>query len=356
MTALCVGILGAGMAAEGHATAYHRLPEVRVVGIWNRSRARADALASRLAPEPRIYERWQDMISDNRIDVISIATAPLLRSEPLRLAVDHGRHVLVEKPISIGVPEAAEMVAAAKASTAVTAACFNWRYAPAYQTAYRAIQAGKIGTIRDLRTEWHFRVTTADLFIAQPWTTRLDRSNGSMGEGLSHDLDKACFLTGCEFTKIVSIVAPITIKQAAGFLVEGARTFHLAELSNGVIGQFSVTVGPGQDHWNMILIGDEGSLAIPDAGTSLVRQRADDEEPVEVPISAEDRAADGVDLMQHTWNRLIVNFVGAVRDQDIEHESVPHLATLTDGLRTEQIIAAARQSSDARQWLTVSSN
>lgn len=91
MTALCVGILGAGMAAEGHATAYHRLPEVRVVGIWNRSRARADALASRLAPEPRIYERWQDMISDNRIDVISIATAPLLRSEPLRLAVDHGR-------------------------------------------------------------------------------------------------------------------------------------------------------------------------------------------------------------------------------------------------------------------------
>ena len=356
MTALCVGILGAGMAAEGHATAYHRLPEVRVVGIWNRSRARADALASRLAPEPRIYERWQDMISDNRIDVISIATAPLLRSEPLRLAVDHGRHVLVEKPISIGVPEAAEMVAAAKASTAVTAACFNWRYAPAYQTAYRAIQAGKIGTIRDLRTEWHFRVTTADLFIAQPWTTRLDRSNGSMGEGLSHDLDKARFLTGCEFTKIVSIVAPITIKQAAGFLVEGARTFHLAELSNGVIGQFSVTVGPGQDHWNMILIGDEGSLAIPDAGTSLVRQRADDEEPVEVPISAEDRAADGVDLMQHTWNRLIADFVGAVRDQDIEHESVPHLATLTDGLRTEQIIAAARQSSDARQWLTVSSN
>jgi D-xylose 1-dehydrogenase (NADP+, D-xylono-1,5-lactone-forming) len=96
------------------------------------------------------------MISDERIDVISIATAPLLRSEPLRLAVDHGRHVLVEKPISIGVPEAADMVAAARASIAVTATCFNWRYAPAYQTAWRAIQAGAIGTIRDLRTEWNF--------------------------------------------------------------------------------------------------------------------------------------------------------------------------------------------------------
>ena len=38
MAAVRVGILGAGMAAEGHATAYHQLPDVRVVGIWNRSR------------------------------------------------------------------------------------------------------------------------------------------------------------------------------------------------------------------------------------------------------------------------------------------------------------------------------
>jgi predicted dehydrogenase len=181
---------------------------VRVVAIWNRSRGRAEALASRLEHEPRLYDRWQDMISDDQI---------------------------------------------------------------------------------------------------------------------------------------------------AGFLVEGARTFHLAELSDDLIGQFSLTVGPGQDRWNMILIGDEGSLAIPDAGTSLVRQRADDDEPVELPISADDRAPAGVDLLQHTWNRLIAAFVRAVRDGDIGHENVPHLATLVDGLRTEEIIAAARQSNDARRWVTVRS-
>jgi Oxidoreductase family, NAD-binding Rossmann fold len=76
------------MAAEGHARAYHRLSDMRVVGIWNRSRDRAEALASRLEHEPRLYDRWQDMISDDRIDVISIATASLLRSEPMRFAVE----------------------------------------------------------------------------------------------------------------------------------------------------------------------------------------------------------------------------------------------------------------------------
>ncbi|MFL6044294.1 MAG: hypothetical protein ACJ72M_04160 [Propionibacteriaceae bacterium] len=47
--------------------------------------------------------------------------------------------------------------------------------------------------------------------------------------------------------------------------------------------------------------------------------------------------------------RSLVIPLHAVRDRDIEHERVPHLATLTDGLRTEEIIAAARQSSDAHQ-------
>jgi predicted dehydrogenase len=106
----------------------------------------------------------------------------------------------------------------------------------------------------------------------------------------------------------------------------------------------------------MILIGDEGSLAIPDAGTSLVRQRADDDEPLDVPITDRDQASTGVDLLQHTWNRLIADFVRAVRDRDIEHKSVPHLATLTDGLRTEEIIAAARKSNQERQWVTVRSD
>ena len=106
----------------------------------------------------------------------------------------------------------------------------------------------------------------------------------------------------------------------------------------------------------MSVIGDEGSLVIPDGGSSLVPQRADEDEPVNVPISEYDRAAAGVDLLQHTWNRLITDFVHAVRDRDIEHESVRHLASLTDGLPTEEIIAAARQSSDAHQWVTVGSD
>jgi len=52
-------------------------------------------------------------------------------------------------------------------------------------------------------------------------------------------------------------------------------------------------------------------------------------------------------------NRLIKDFTGAVRTSDLAHSDYPHLPTLRDGLRTEEVIAAARQSSTGRQWVLV---
>jgi hypothetical protein len=59
-------------------------------------------------------------------------------------------------------------------------------------------------------------------------------------------------------------------------------------------------------------------------------------------IPASDQAPAGTDLMQHIWNRLIADFVKAIRRGDAAHRSAPHLPSLTDGLRGEEIIAAAR--------------
>jgi predicted dehydrogenase len=349
---LRVGILGAGAAAEGHARAYGRLSDIRVVGIWNRSRGRAEALAGRLEHEPRLYDRWQDMISDDRIDVISIATAPLLRSEPLLLALSQGSHILVEKPMSVGVTEATHMVVAARTAESVTACCFNWRYAPAYQTAWRAIRAGEIGQIRDVRTEWYLRARS-DFFARYPWALRMDTSNGTLGEGLSHDLDKARFLTGEEFTEIASKITSTTIKQDNNFLIDGGRSMHFAELTGEILAQLSLSPTAGQDIWRMTLVGDEGSLTIPDAGTVVVRQRQDEDAPRTLTNVPTDQPPQLDELLQHTWNRLITDFIGAVRDGDLAHRDHPHLPTLTDGLRTEEVIAAARQSSSERRWVTV---
>jgi predicted dehydrogenase len=59
------------------------------------------------------------------------------------------------------------------------------------------------------------------------------------------------------------------------------------------------------------------------------------------------------DLQQYTWNRLIEDFIGAIRNNDKDHKSYPSLPTLTDGLRTEEVIDAARRSNSTGCWATV---
>ena len=53
------------------------------------------------------------------------------------------------------------------------------------------------------------------------------------------------------------------------------------------------------------------------------------------------------------WNRLIADFCAAVRRDDVAHASVPHLATLLDGLRAQEVIEAARRSEGERRWVNI---
>jgi predicted dehydrogenase len=349
---LRVGVLGAGWAGEAHVAAYSRLPGVEVTGLWSRTKTRAESLAGKLGcADLTVCDDWQSLIGAGSCDVISIATAPMLRSEPLLAALDQGCHVLVEKPVSVGVPDARVMAAAAEAANTVTACCFNWRYAPAYQTAWNAIRLGQIGAVRDMRTEGYFRARS-QFFIDRPWIARMDISNGALGEGLSHDLDKARYLSGEEFVTVISRITPVTIKQDGDFFVDGGRSMHLAELSGGILAQFCLSITVGEDRFSWLIVGDEGSLRIPDSGT-VVRQRHDDDQPVELELAPADKVVPSTDLIQHTWNRLIEDFIGAVRNDDKDHESYPSLPTLTDGLRTEEVIDAARRSNSTRRWATV---
>jgi hypothetical protein len=111
-------------------------------------------------------------------------------------------------------------------------------------------------------------------------------------------------------------------------------------LSGGILAQFCLSITAGEDRFSWFIVGDEGSLRIPHSGPVIVRQRHDDDQPVELEIASADKVVPSTELIQHTWNRLIEDFIGAVRNDDKYHESYPSLPTLTDGLRTGEVIDA----------------
>ena len=363
-TTLRVGIIGTGRAGQCHAAAFLRIPGVAVTALWNRTHSRAEKLAARLnQPDLQIYHDWRDLIERGQVDIVSIATAPMLRSDPFAAAVARGRHVLVEKPLSIGLPEAQEMARLAGQAQVVTAISFNWRYSPGCLTARRAVLEGQIGPIVDLREDWRMPYNPL-------WSSEM---SGSLRDFGSHEFDRARFLTGWDFRRIVSCVRWLPEERELGSTEHDFRrdtsALLLAEMSGQGLSAFRLAWTPGQRHRQITICGEKGTLVLrtdwevyrPDGedtpGVTLsnelrvVRQRVDDADPVTLEIAAQDRQVPGTFSGQHTWNRLIADFVTAVRNSDLKHAGVPLLPHIAHGLAAQKVIVACEQSHAERRWV-----
>jgi predicted dehydrogenase len=335
----------------GHATAFSQLPDVEVVALWSRTRARAEDLAGRLDLERvQVYDDWQDLIERAEVDVISVATPEFLRREPVTMALERGRHVLVEKPFSVELADAHEMVRLGQAANTVTATCFNWRYAPGAQIARREVQAGRLGRILDIQMEWRMRTTPRWVIERWPWSVGVPNS-ASLAPCGSHEFDRARYLTGCEFSHLVGRVVPLSFSHEPEYTVDSGAYMLAAELTDGVLGQFRLTLTTGQPEWNLVLHGEEGTLHV--THQAVVRRYAGDDELVPLEVPEPDQIPEGVGLMQHGWNRLVADYITAIRRGDVAHATVPHLPTLVDGLRAQEVIAAARRTEEERRWVKV---
>jgi predicted dehydrogenase len=345
---LRVGISGAGWAGSGHAAAYRHVPGVTLAGLWSRTRARAEELAEALdRPDLQVYDRWEDLIERGGLDVVSIAAPPVLRREPIAAALERGLHVLVEKPFTAGLAEARELAHMVREVDTVTAVSFNWRYSPGSQTAWRAVREGVIGPLLSISMVGRIRLTgdMEAMLASRPWTQSVHTGGGALRQFGSHEFDGARFLTGAECLRTVGRVLPSHLAGA-----NADRSYLLlVELSNGALGSYQCEATPGEGEWRTVLAGQEGTLSV--THQAVVRQRGDDDESVPVEIAAADRVPEGVQLLQHTWNRLIADFCAAVRGGDVAHRSVPHLPTFADGLRVQELIAAAERAEVERRWV-----
>lgn len=345
-----VGILGAGAAGTGHATAFSQLPDVEVTALWSRTRARAEGLAGRLHLDgATVYDDWQELIEHAEVDVITVATPEFLRRAPVAMALERECHLLVEKPISVELADAQEMVRLAQDAGTVTAICFVYRYAPGDRVAWREMQAGRIGRILDMRAEWRMRVRPRQVIEARPYFA--DVSTGLLGGGGSHEFDRARYLTGCEFIEVVGRVLPSFTSRDPEYVISSGAYMLLAELTDGVLGQFRFTFTAGQPEWRLVLHGEEGTLDV--THQAVVRQYAGEDEALLLEIPVSDRVAEGANGMHHFWKRLIGDFLTAIRRGDVAHASVPHLPTLVDALRAQEVIDAAQRSEQERCWVEV---
>jgi predicted dehydrogenase len=110
-----VAFVGAGSTIREHVRAFQDVAGVDLVGIANRTRAKAEQLAQELSI-PAVFDTIDDLAACTRADVVVVAVYESAIRETMEACLAHPWGVLMEKPIGLDLHEARQITAAAKAA------------------------------------------------------------------------------------------------------------------------------------------------------------------------------------------------------------------------------------------------
>jgi predicted dehydrogenase len=190
-TSFRVAIFGLGEAAERiHLPACASLPGVEVTSACEPDATRREQVGRRFGV-PRLYPDASSLLADERPDVVIIGTPPASHRDLCLLALDHGAHVLCEKPFVASVAEADEVIAAADRKGLLVRVNNQYRFMAMYRVAQAQLAAGKFGPL-------YFVQCWQQMFhppsMERNWRAGLVQS--VLYEFGTHVLDLVCFFFG----------------------------------------------------------------------------------------------------------------------------------------------------------------
>jgi predicted dehydrogenase len=144
-------IVGFGnVAVEGHLPAWRQHRQFTIVAVCDAAETRL-ALAAELLPTAKRYASVEELLKNERLDFVDVATPPATHAAIALEALAKRVNVLCEKPLTTRWDECRRVRSAASAARAVVFTAHNWKYAPIFRTAKRALRRGDIGAVTHVK-------------------------------------------------------------------------------------------------------------------------------------------------------------------------------------------------------------
>lgn len=142
------GILGSGLIA-GIQTQDLLDNGFTVQAVGSRTKETSEAFGAKYGI-PTAHGSYEELVADPHVDIVYIATPHVFHHANALLALNAGKHVLVEKPFTLNATEAEELVAAAEANRLVVLEAMWTRFLPHMIRLREMLRAGELGQVRKI--------------------------------------------------------------------------------------------------------------------------------------------------------------------------------------------------------------
>ena len=340
-----VAIAGCGkIARTRHAPEYTANPNAELVGFYDFNPERSEEMAELFGG--KIYESFEELLADESVEAVSICSPNFLHSTHTIQALKAGKHVLCEKPMAATVAEADEMIKVQKETGKILMLGHNQRFVRTHIRAKELLEAGAIGNILSLRT--NFKHNGPEAWSIEnsnkTWFFSKNKAGfGVLGDLGSHKLDLVRYLMGDEIESIHALVTTLDKRDAEGNLIDlDDNAFCTFKMRSGLPGTMTVSwTNYGVEDNSTVIYGTKGTMKI----------FASELDDIVVDLNDNTSARHHVSPMSTNTNQLSSGIIDAFIRSIADGTEPP--VTGIDGRNTLACLEAAIKSSELGTWVRV---
>lgn len=188
---LKVGLVGIGGMGFVHYNAYKKIEGAEVVAVAD---VRTDMAKEKIAEDKvSIYASLEELLANERVDVVDICTPSYLHTELAVMALEAGCHVLSEKPMSISTADTGRVIETAKRVGRYFMTAHVVRFMAPYVYLGGIIESGELGKVVHINMK---RISSIPRWSWENWMRNVDRSGGAPVDLSIHDIDFAYSVFG----------------------------------------------------------------------------------------------------------------------------------------------------------------
>jgi len=180
-----IALIGCGYVSEQHLRAWHKIDGVRVIAVCDLNKQ----LAKKAATTWNIHYYYTDlteMLHRHSVSILDICT-PVQTHMPLAIqAMEFGCHVLIEKPMTLTLKEADEIMLCQRACGLKVGVIHNWLFDPLVQKALNIVRNGHLGQILGVDIQYLSTKEDRMLTTRNHWSHMIP--GGIFGDALPHPI------------------------------------------------------------------------------------------------------------------------------------------------------------------------
>lgn len=248
-----VGVVGLGKVSAEHIKAYISNSHTEVVALCSRNRERIVQKMAQLNLECAVYTDYEKMLSDPRVDIVSICTPNDLHATQAIKAARAGKHMLIEKPVALNLEELRTLREAVREARVKAMAGFVLRWNPLVRIVKSIVDDGTLGELFMAEVDY----LHGGRGVAAPeWMYRKTVAGSSLLMSGCHAVDIIRWLVGSE----VAEVTAYSSRHDLRFEYE-PTTLALLRFENGVIGKVASSREVEMRYvFNLELFGTKGTI------------------------------------------------------------------------------------------------